>query len=68
MKEYASDIFKNMDYNQMNANLLNLVKITLEKNSSEYSFEAKNIINNALSIWAGSLINKPELLESTKKF
>lgn len=61
MKKYGANIFAKLDYGLMNTNLLNLLKVTLDINSTNHSFEAKNIIHNALAIWAGSLINKPEL-------
>ena len=48
--------------------MLNLIKATLDKNSISHSFEAKMIIQNALSILAGSLINKPQLFADVRKY
>jgi hypothetical protein len=45
-----------------------LVKKTLEAKNGVFSFEDKMIIQSALSIWAGSLVAKPELFEKTKNF
>jgi hypothetical protein len=68
MKQFGASSIEKLDFTKLVTQLLNLVKMTIERKNGSFSFEDKMIIHSALSIWAGSLVAKPELFEKTKNF
>jgi hypothetical protein len=59
MSENAISIVNTIDYDQLQSRLLVFIKQTME--TKEITFEHKLILQNALNIWVGSVLQKPEL-------
>ena len=61
---FAEEILEETDFGQLCAQILNLVAQIIQR--EKLTLEDKNIVENAMALWTGCILHKPELFNEFK--